>query len=158
MKNATIYIDKQRHLCQIFSASQLATAPSSILEIFHRGETIMQRKPSLAAPSLCLFFAVLLSISASAQSVALSAETGKPTRPNILFIIMDDVGIDQMQIFGYGGATPPLTPNINAIAREPACASATSGPCPSVLPVALFSLKDAIRSAQMSSVPSSGTT
>jgi len=42
--------------------------------------------------------------------------SGKP-RPNILFIIMDDVGIDQMQIFGYGGATPPLTPNINAIAR-----------------------------------------
>jgi hypothetical protein len=34
-----------------------------------------------------------------------------------LFIIMDDVGIDEMQIFGYGGATPPLTPNINAIAR-----------------------------------------
>jgi arylsulfatase A-like enzyme len=34
-----------------------------------------------------------------------------------LFIIMDDVGIDQMQIFGYGGAKPPLTPNINAIAR-----------------------------------------
>ncbi len=41
---------------------------------------------------------------------------GQP-RPNILFIVMDDVGIDQMQIFGYGGATPPLTPNINAIAR-----------------------------------------
>jgi arylsulfatase A-like enzyme len=41
---------------------------------------------------------------------------GKP-RPNILFIVMDDVGIDQMQIFGYGGATPPLTPNINAVAR-----------------------------------------
>ena len=38
-------------------------------------------------------------------------------RPNILFIIMDDVGIDQMQIFGYGGLTPPLTPNINAVAR-----------------------------------------
>ena len=30
---------------------------------------------------------------------------------------MDDVGIDQMQIFGYGGATPPRTPNIDAIAR-----------------------------------------
>ena len=30
---------------------------------------------------------------------------------------MDDVGIDQMQIFGYGGLTPPLTPNINAVAR-----------------------------------------
>jgi hypothetical protein len=36
--------------------------------------------------------------------------------PNILFIIMDDVGIDQMEIFGYGGETPPRTPNITAIA------------------------------------------
>ena len=50
--------------------------------------------------------------SASGQNVP----NGKP-RPNILFIIMDDVGIDQMQIFGYGGGTPPLTPNINAVAR-----------------------------------------
>ena len=38
-------------------------------------------------------------------------------RPNILFIVMDDVGIDQMRIFGYGGATPPRTPNIDAIAH-----------------------------------------
>ena len=30
---------------------------------------------------------------------------------------MDDVGIDQMRIFGYGGLTPPSTPNIDAIAR-----------------------------------------
>jgi len=36
--------------------------------------------------------------------------------PNILFIIMDDVGIDQMAIFGYGGAPPPMTPNIKTIA------------------------------------------
>jgi hypothetical protein len=36
--------------------------------------------------------------------------------PNILFIIMDDVGIDQMEVFGYGGETPPETPNIAAIA------------------------------------------
>ena len=43
---------------------------------------------------------------------------GKPLRtPNILFFIMDDVGIDQMKIFGYGGATPPRTPNIDAIAQ-----------------------------------------
>jgi len=39
------------------------------------------------------------------------------SRPNILFIIMDDVGIDQMDIFGYGGGTPPLIPNIKAIAQ-----------------------------------------
>ena len=36
--------------------------------------------------------------------------------PNILFVIMDDVGIDQMQSFGYGGDTPPSMPNIDAIA------------------------------------------
>jgi arylsulfatase A-like enzyme len=36
--------------------------------------------------------------------------------PNILFIIMDDVGIDQMRVFGYGGLTPAPTPNMKAIA------------------------------------------
>ena len=31
--------------------------------------------------------------------------TGTPgaPAPNILFIILDDVGIDQMRVFGYGG-------------------------------------------------------
>jgi Sulfatase len=38
-------------------------------------------------------------------------------RPNILFIIMDDVGIDQLSAFGYGGLDAPKTPNINAIAH-----------------------------------------
>ncbi len=41
-----------------------------------------------------------------------------PKTPNILLIILDDVGIDQMQTFGYGGATPPRTPNIDTIAQE----------------------------------------
>ena len=36
------------------------------------------------------------------------SNAGRKSRPNILFIIMDDVGIDQMHIFGYGGLTPPL--------------------------------------------------
>jgi arylsulfatase A-like enzyme len=36
--------------------------------------------------------------------------------PNILFVIMDDVGIDQMRDFGYGGVTPPSMPNITEIA------------------------------------------
>ena len=31
---------------------------------------------------------------------------------------MDDVGIDQMSVFGYGGETPPRLPNINAIAAS----------------------------------------
>jgi hypothetical protein len=37
--------------------------------------------------------------------------------PNILFVIMDDVGIDQMKVFGYGGAIGPHLPNIDAVAH-----------------------------------------
>ncbi len=53
--------------------------------------------------------------------------------PNILFVIMDDVGIDQMTVFGYGGVGPfdessnpqersalrsPQLPNIDTIAQQ----------------------------------------
>jgi hypothetical protein len=38
-------------------------------------------------------------------------------KPNILFVIMDDVGIDQMASFGYGGPFPPSMPNMDAIAQ-----------------------------------------
>ena len=37
--------------------------------------------------------------------------------PNILFVIMDDVGIDQMASFGYGGLTAPNLPNMDAVAK-----------------------------------------
>lgn len=37
--------------------------------------------------------------------------------PNILFVIMDDVGIDQMASFGYGGDTPPRMSNMDAVAQ-----------------------------------------
>ncbi len=51
---------------------------------------------------------------------AKSNQPNKPQPPNILFVILDDVGIDQMRIFGYGG-TPaegiPQTPNIDTLAR-----------------------------------------
>lgn len=57
-----------------------------------------------------------------------------PQRPNILLILTDDVGIDQIRTFGYGGATAPATPNIDAIANSglrfrnawtmPACSTA----------------------------------
>jgi arylsulfatase A-like enzyme len=52
-------------------------------------------------------------VSSSAQQ----SDASKKDRPNILFIVMDDVGIDQMSIFGYGGGTAPLTPNIDTVAR-----------------------------------------
>src|SRR5262245_24081105 len=43
-------------------------------------------------------------------------QSSSTPHPNILFVIMDDVGIDQMEVFGYGGETPPQTPTIAAIA------------------------------------------
>lgn len=42
--------------------------------------------------------------------------TNSSATPNILFVVMDDVGIDQMQSFGYGGTNPPSMPNMNAVA------------------------------------------
>jgi Sulfatase len=37
--------------------------------------------------------------------------------PNILLVVMDDIGIDQWALFGYGGATSAAMPNITAIAK-----------------------------------------
>lgn len=42
---------------------------------------------------------------------------GEPELPNILFIVIDDLGVDQLPVFGYGGETPAATPNIDAVAR-----------------------------------------
>jgi hypothetical protein len=39
-------------------------------------------------------------------------------KPNIIFVILDDVGIDQLATFGNGGVLPPKTPNLNLIARS----------------------------------------
>lgn len=44
-------------------------------------------------------------------------ETGSAAPlPNILLVIMDDVGVDQMASFGYGGLNPPKMATIDAIA------------------------------------------
>ncbi len=39
------------------------------------------------------------------------------TPANIVLIVMDDPGIDQWRLFGYGGTTPAATPNIDVIAQ-----------------------------------------
>ncbi|AEC19687.1 putative lipoprotein [Pusillimonas sp. T7-7] len=39
------------------------------------------------------------------------------TPPNILFVVLDDLGVDQLPVFGYGGLTPASTPNLDAIAH-----------------------------------------
>jgi arylsulfatase A-like enzyme len=40
------------------------------------------------------------------------------SKPNIIFVILDDVGIDQLATFGNGGVLPPKTPNLNFIAKR----------------------------------------
>jgi hypothetical protein len=44
------------------------------------------------------------------------AEPAATPKPNILFVIMDDLGIDEMAIFGYGGASPADTPGLSTVA------------------------------------------
>ena len=39
------------------------------------------------------------------------------SKPNIVMFIMDDVGLDQLSTFNYGGAAPPLTPSLDQIAN-----------------------------------------
>ena len=60
----------------------------------------------------------LLSACLAANLVPVSQAAPVQKRPNILFIIMDDVGIDQMRSFGYGGLTPPKTPVLDLIASK----------------------------------------
>jgi arylsulfatase A-like enzyme len=69
-----------------------------------------------------LTFSLLLGASLLALA-PLGGGTGEPaqaqtSKPNILFVILDDVGIDQLRTFGNGGAVPPLTPNLDLIASQ----------------------------------------
>ena len=61
--------------------------------------------------------ALLLSLAGCGGSGGGSNSPQNSSRPNIVLIVMDDIGIDQWQIFGYGGNTPASTPNIGAIAQ-----------------------------------------
>lgn len=60
---------------------------------------------------LSIFTAIII----SALLLSCGGGSGENVKPNILFVIMDDVGVDQMQSFGYGGDVPPKMPNMNAV-------------------------------------------
>jgi arylsulfatase A-like enzyme len=69
-----------------------------------------------------LMCSVLLAFLLSPQTGISRADAGEPAAqasnpPNILFIVMDDVGIDQMRVFGYSENDQPRTPNIDTIAH-----------------------------------------
>ncbi|HRI14777.1 MAG TPA: sulfatase-like hydrolase/transferase [Verrucomicrobiota bacterium] len=50
-------------------------------------------------------------------SVTPSPRTLTSTKPNVLFIILDDIGIDQLKIFNPLARNPAPTPNLDAIAE-----------------------------------------
>lgn len=60
--------------------------------------------------------AVVSTLALTACNSSSNTASNDTTQPNILFVIMDDVGIDQMSVFGYGGAQPPVLPNIDTVA------------------------------------------
>jgi arylsulfatase A-like enzyme len=94
----------------------------------HRGQRARSARHAMLVFFLTLLITILASVSGQVQAA--------PKTPNILFVIMDDVGIDQMRAFGYGGGTPPATPNIDTIANAgvrfhntwsmPACSTSRS--------------------------------
>ena len=63
---------------------------------------------------LCRFTCVCILLALASSSFC--AQRSR-RNPNILFIIMDDVGIDQIRAFNPSIATIP-TPNIEAIAQQ----------------------------------------
>lgn len=75
----------------------------------------------LRAPLLLLGIC-LLSLSGCKFGSSSSSSSDRPATPdappNILFIVIDDVGVDQFASFGYGGAQPAQTPSIDAVARD----------------------------------------
>ncbi|WOD09492.1 sulfatase-like hydrolase/transferase [Pseudomonas sp. NyZ704] len=61
-------------------------------------------------------------------------------KPNLILIIADDVGVDQLASFGFGGVQPPATPTIDSLAATGVRFSNTwSMPTCSTTRAALFS-------------------
>lgn len=82
------------------------------------------------------------------------------THPNILFVVLDDVGVDQFEAFGYGGETkidPPAdVASIDAIANDGVRFRNTwSMPTCSTTRAALFSGRYPFRNGVMNAITSS---
>ena len=62
---------------------------------------------TLSASLAAVSAALVLTACGGSSSDDSSGGNDSARGPNILFVIMDDVGIDQMKVFGYGGAVGP---------------------------------------------------
>lgn len=68
--------------------------------------------------SMCFTSVVISACLCLSSSLPTVQAAPAEQHPNILFVIMDDVGIDQLRSFGYGGLTAPTTPIIDLVARS----------------------------------------
>src|SRR5690606_29104168 len=65
----------------------------------------------------CPLGAMALTVALAGCSSGSADGTPQPSRRNILFLAIDDFGVDQLTSYGYGGKFPAKTPNLNAIAK-----------------------------------------
>src|SRR5690349_3683053 len=60
---------------------------------------------------------MILIAAARLGNIGIARAASNRKLPNIVLVIMDDIGIDQWKLFGYGGDTPAALPNIETIAN-----------------------------------------
>src|SRR5205814_3004024 len=92
---------------EVWTADSRAAEPATTYHHKRKGESIMsiltqtKRQRGRLAVSVALTFL----LNPGLGTLLAAPPPQPPKTPNILFFIMDDVGIDQMLTFGYGGAT-----------------------------------------------------
>src|SRR5207249_551363 len=79
----------------------------------HRKDLSMRRIRAML-PGILLLLGVTSATPGILPSSVAEAAPHRP--PNILFVIIDDIGIDQMRIFGYQADNQAHTPSIDTIA------------------------------------------
>ncbi|NYT45044.1 sulfatase-like hydrolase/transferase [Alcaligenaceae bacterium] len=77
----------------------------------------MKALPLARRGSLVLLMVSMLLLAGCSGDDSVATAPSDAQKPNILFVVIDDFGLDQMTSYGYGGAVPPKTPNLTAIAQ-----------------------------------------
>ena len=110
----------------------------------HPGD--QQKQPTPRLSRLLVLAATTLLLSACLDGGGKSASNNDAAppvaeaKPNLILIIADDVGVDQLTSFGFGGVQPPATPTIDSLAATGVRFSNTwSMPTCSTTRAALFS-------------------
>ena len=94
------------------------------------------------------FFLTSVSVLSAAAPAAAKAPSGRPERPNIVYIMSDDHSMQTIGAYGYGLNS---TPNIDRIAREGLLlrnnfvSNSISGPCRAVVLTGKFSHRNGFR-------------